>query len=805
MNIFVLAHTHWDREWFVTHEYTDELLEDLFENLMRIFDRKKDFVYILDGQTLVIEDLLKRRPDLEDKIRELISNGRLIVGPVYAQLDWRISPPQAIWKDFSIGVKDSRNFGKIPKFAWFMDNFGHVSQIPQILNAFGIDWVFLWRGVRLDTGRERMYLNWSSPDGSSVKTVFLLGGYRNLYNLVGTPEIVHERFEHELEKVKHFTDVPILFDGYDLDTHPEDPRDFLDVSVDPEDYLETLESVEKPIDVEGELISGKYACTFPGTLSTRTYLKIGADHVAKLLSYLSLFGEDEDGMWRDYLKTLIHDNISGVCVDQVHEEMEKIYSDLCEKARQKLEDVLSRMNLKGFYVFNPSSFEYHGTHATREKVFKFDVGGTGIWRIGRIWNWKESRRTDFENEFLLLKFDGKNFRLNGKKIGILRVERELGDTYSSHTEPIDFEVDVKSIRFFESEASMKIEMERTVRFDGGFVESKETILLDSSPLVRWRIEIHPQGVDYKLRIGREVDAGKIVAGMPFDEVEREPIDTDLLPEEIEPPLSSVLLAARETGKVVDFPFQNFVSVGNGHVLARGLREYSYDGILWITLLRSVEWLTRKAVPGRVGDAGPEMYVPGARCERRTIVDLAFMDLDGDPTSWIELFSKFPVIFNSHGERTVDVPLFKVERRWFLKEGEHLITLKGKKIERLRIDYDLPFDKRAEVEITTDLDLPFDRDRSKPDTVILKRMENEISKLEKRIEELERELPNLKGLDFHERKHELLSLKRKVLEMRLSLKLNLGDENLPSLVRDLNEARRERRTYDYVLELYRTKG
>ncbi|HDG62092.1 MAG TPA: alpha-mannosidase, partial [Thermotoga sp.] len=227
MKVFVICHTHWDREWFLTSEYTNEWLSRLFENLLDLTRKKKDFIFVLDGQTLILEDLFSIRPDLRDDVFKLVEEGKFIIGPVYAQIDWRISSEYSIWKNFSIGMRDIEKYHARKFCGWFMDNFGQISQIPQILRIFGLDCVFVWRGVKMEEGKERMILEWESPDGSRVLTIFLIAGYRNLYNLSETKKIARKRFDHEVNKVQNFTDIPLLLDGYDLDIHPEDPRDFL--------------------------------------------------------------------------------------------------------------------------------------------------------------------------------------------------------------------------------------------------------------------------------------------------------------------------------------------------------------------------------------------------------------------------------------------------------------------------------------------------------------------------------------------------------------------------------------------------
>ena len=69
---------------------------------------------------------------------------------------------------------------------------------------------------------------WEGADGTRVPTIDLFGGYRNLYGVTKTAEIAVDRLVAEDDKlVPAYGELPIpLFDGYDLDTDPQDPVSF---------------------------------------------------------------------------------------------------------------------------------------------------------------------------------------------------------------------------------------------------------------------------------------------------------------------------------------------------------------------------------------------------------------------------------------------------------------------------------------------------------------------------------------------------------------------------------------------------
>lgn len=81
------------------------MAERSFFRVKELVQKNPEFVYVLDGQTAAVEDLLVYHPDLEEDLRELVRSGRLLVGPYYIQIDWRIPGEASILKNFEIGEK----------------------------------------------------------------------------------------------------------------------------------------------------------------------------------------------------------------------------------------------------------------------------------------------------------------------------------------------------------------------------------------------------------------------------------------------------------------------------------------------------------------------------------------------------------------------------------------------------------------------------------------------------------------------------------------------------------------------------
>lgn len=128
------------------------------------------------------------------------------------------------------------------------------------------------------------------------------------------------------------------------------------------------------------------------------------------------------------------------------------------------------------------------------------------------------------------------------------------------------------------------------------------------------------------------------AGSPFDITER-PIfipdyDESSIPEDVK----KVIIGAREARPNTTFLNREFVDLNDGtngfSVLSKGLPEYQViddDNKVALTLFRSVGWIA-KEINSRIGDAGPEIFTPDAQCLREMSFEYAVYPHTGDVES-----------------------------------------------------------------------------------------------------------------------------------------------------------------------------
>jgi len=351
LDIHVVSHTHWDREWYLTYEQFRLRLVALVDRLLDLLDEEPGYKYFhLDGQTIVLEDYLELRPEQEPRLRAAIRSGRILIGPWYVMPDEFLVSGEAIVRNLLRGNRISREFGSPMPVGYLPDLFGHVAQMPQIWRQIGLDNTILWRGFG---GRDAEYW-WEAPDGSRVLMMHLPPeGYCNATRLVFDPAAAMARAAEKIgyERARTRTGQALLMNGVDhVEPQAAIPAliDHLSAAPDQRARHSTLpayvaavraavEAANPQLEtVVGELRSGTdYANLLPGVLSARVYLKQQNAEVQSLLeSYaepLAVLASMADASfrypsgelrhaWKLLLQNHPHDSICGCSIDAVHEE-----------------------------------------------------------------------------------------------------------------------------------------------------------------------------------------------------------------------------------------------------------------------------------------------------------------------------------------------------------------------------------------------------------------------------------------------------------------------------------------------------
>ena len=178
----VISHTHWDREWYRSFQHFRMRLVDLIDELIKLMEKDPEYKFFhMDGQTIVLDDYLQIRPENEERLRKLVREGRILIGPWYNQPDEFLVSGEAMIRNLMLGRAMGDDWGNWMRIGYVPDCFGHISQFPQIMRGFGIDNAVLFRGITTDQVDSEF--TWRSPDGSEILCIKMPddNAYSNFY------------------------------------------------------------------------------------------------------------------------------------------------------------------------------------------------------------------------------------------------------------------------------------------------------------------------------------------------------------------------------------------------------------------------------------------------------------------------------------------------------------------------------------------------------------------------------------------------------------------------------------------------
>jgi hypothetical protein len=167
LTILVVSHTHWDREWYHSAARFRQRLVPLVDELLSAPPDEPPF--LLDGQSIVIEDYLAVRPAARDALARALREGRLEAGPWYVLADEMIPGGEALVRNLLAGRRTLAELGaRAPQVLYSPDAFGHPAALPALASGFDLPLAILWRGLGGPAWPPGDTFRWSAPDDSSV-------------------------------------------------------------------------------------------------------------------------------------------------------------------------------------------------------------------------------------------------------------------------------------------------------------------------------------------------------------------------------------------------------------------------------------------------------------------------------------------------------------------------------------------------------------------------------------------------------------------------------------------------------------
>lgn len=348
LELLVVPHTHWDREWYHPAARFRQRLVPLIDELLDDPPPAGES-FLLDGQAIVLEDYLAVRPERAAELAALVRDGRLEAGPWYVLADELIPGGEALVRNLLAGREAVRRLrGEPPPVLYCPDSFGHPAVVPDLARGFGCELVVLWRGYGGPRWPAGDTVRWRGAAGGEVIVHHLPpDGYEFGSSLPVDPDAAAERWAHVAAAMRPraATGVALLLNGADHHARQHRQRAAvaaLAAAARPDvvrattlrdaaaAIVDRARRAALPI-VEGELRdSYGYTWTLQGTLGTRAAQKRRNALAERLLvrDVEPWLASTVDGgsaaarallaaAWRTLLRAHPHDTLCGTAIDAV--------------------------------------------------------------------------------------------------------------------------------------------------------------------------------------------------------------------------------------------------------------------------------------------------------------------------------------------------------------------------------------------------------------------------------------------------------------------------------------------------------
>ncbi len=191
----VVAHTHWDREWYHPAVRFQARLVALVDALLAA-PSDPATPFLLDGQASVLLDYLAIRPERTADIARALAARSIEAGPWFVLADNLIPSGEAVVRNLEAGRRILGRLGAAPpSVAYCPDTFGHPAALPTIAQGFGCASAIVWRGFGGRSFPRHDTAWWHGADGSRILLHHLPpDGYEFGSALPTEPASVRERW-----------------------------------------------------------------------------------------------------------------------------------------------------------------------------------------------------------------------------------------------------------------------------------------------------------------------------------------------------------------------------------------------------------------------------------------------------------------------------------------------------------------------------------------------------------------------------------------------------------------------------------
>lgn len=300
----VIHHTHWDNEWYFTED--DAYIQFLY-NMQEILDSLElgeCKYFLLDGQTAILEDYLSIFPEDLNRIKKLVEEKKLTVGPLLTQFDCFITNGESMINNIRLGLECAEKCGGSSDVVYLPDSFGQSSDFPKLFKNVGMRGMVFRRGKNTDLKNDFV---WLSKDGSELITSVQNAGYGfatlafTNYALLNTNNLDYDNY-NVYDRLKKLADesgldnefmFPVGFDQKPLihgftnmiNYYNEHCEDFFFEESSITDYIKDLERNKNKLErYSGEFFSTHHHRMHKSLYSARADIKTVQDEVERIMA-----------------------------------------------------------------------------------------------------------------------------------------------------------------------------------------------------------------------------------------------------------------------------------------------------------------------------------------------------------------------------------------------------------------------------------------------------------------------------------------------------------------------------------------
>lgn len=424
--LHVIGHAHQDMNWLWTMTETEKMAIDNLRQAVAFMEEFPDYT-MLQSEAAIYKMVEEQDPRLFRKLKKYIAEGRFEpVGGMWVESDQQMPSGEALTRSFLHGQRYfQEKFGRMARVGWLPDDFGHQSQLPQLLRQSGMDYFGFMR-----TGPHTGSFWWQAPDGSKV-LAYNVGDYNgrineDVRNKIKTHPVDYHRGFHPTGEGDHGggparQDIHMI---HELDARPDYPAIKFTTA---EDFFKRAakESDERPTHV------GEMGYIFEGCYTTVAEIKEFNRKCENTLyegEYFNtmnwLFGanyaqEKLHQLWEGVVFNQFHDILPGSALYESNRESVGRYNELYHQAGivrdQAFRSFVDRIPFQkgiGQPIVAFNTLPYQRQALVTAEVFSYDLPATtdmAWW--GSYYNYKHIARRDaaVPNSILVTDGHGKNY------------------------------------------------------------------------------------------------------------------------------------------------------------------------------------------------------------------------------------------------------------------------------------------------------------------------------------------------------------------------------------------------------------